>query len=424
MKKIKNVFLISVLLIYGFEVFSQDFQINFSGSGASSHVITVLVENLTQGTSLNMNGNETLYLQSWPVGITEIFQNDKEKISIYPNPTKDNYTTIRFYQPQADETKIIVTDITGRELASSFHYLYAGLHFFRISNLGKGMFVIHNQFGENIYVAKIISSSSQRGFLNIQYINNQFKAKQNIETLKSTTVKVSMQYNKGDLLKLTGSSGKYETVVMVMPSDDKTIDFKFIKCEDGDGNNYPIIQVGEQWWMAENLKTTKSQDGKSIQNVTDNSLWKNATDGVYCWYDNNKTANKNMYGALYNWNLINSARICPKGWHFPSSSEWDKLYDYVNGNNFSVPAQNLCTVVPNIWSHSIQPTNITGFNAYPCGYRPVTGRFRSLGTHAFFWSKTERDNDHATSYSISYAHYFDSGYQPKVDGLSVRCVKD
>ena len=81
--------------------------------------------------------------------------------------------------------------------------------------------------------------------------------------------------------------------------------------KDIDGNIYPIVTIGKQTWMAENLKTTKYNDGTNIPLVTDDKKMQEFTP-AYCWYNNDETANKSRYGALYNWyavELINSVQM-------------------------------------------------------------------------------------------------------------------
>ena len=104
-------------------------------------------------------------------------------------------------------------------------------------------------------------------------------------------------------------------------------DLKYGSVSDIDGNEYKTIQIGTQEWMAENLKTTKYNDGNSIPNVTDIIEWSNLTTGAYCWYNNDAAANKATYGALYNWFAVNTDKLCPTNWHVPSDCRMERTYN-------------------------------------------------------------------------------------------------
>ena len=97
--------------------------------------------------------------------------------------------------------------------------------------------------------------------------------------------------------------------------------------EDGDGNKYDGVKIGEQVWTTENLKTTKYQDTSAIDHITGNAAWEAATDGAYCWYDND-IGWKNIYGALYNWFAVNSGLV-GGSWRVPSDADWTQLTDYI-----------------------------------------------------------------------------------------------
>jgi len=104
---------------------------------------------------------------------------------------------------------------------------------------------------------------------------------------------------------------------------------------DYDGNTYNTVQIGNQVWMAENLKVTHYSDGTEIQLVEDKSAWETLshTDKAYCYY-NNISSNGKTYGALYTWAAVmngagssntNPGRVqgvCPDGWHLPSDAKW------------------------------------------------------------------------------------------------------
>jgi len=158
-------------------------------------------------------------------------------------------------------------------------------------------------------------------------------------------------------------------------------DLEYGKVKDIDGNTYKTIQIGTQNWMAENLKTTKYNDGSSILMITDTTTWDHDTPPSYCWY-NYDISNKNDYGALYNGFVINSKTngnksICPSGWHIPSRTEWLTLFKYLNNDSVSdwhFDADNLAKKLTETgdthWRYLIVgATNSSGFTAIPGGSR-------------------------------------------------------
>ena len=53
-----------------------------------------------------------------------------------------------------------------------------------------------------------------------------------------------------------------------------------------DGKVYRIVQIGTQYWLADNLAETKYRDGSPIPVVTDNTAWAALTTGARCAYNN------------------------------------------------------------------------------------------------------------------------------------------
>ena len=191
---------------------------------------------------------------------------------------------------------------------------------------------------------------------------------------------------------------------------------------DIDGNTYKTIQIGTQTWMAENLKTSKYNDGTLIPLTTDGTAWTGLSTGGYCWYDNNAPIYKGAYGAIYNWYTVNTGKLCPAGWHTPSDAEWTVLVNYNGGE--SVAGDKLKETGVTHWlTPNTEATNQSGFTALPGGYRDNYGSFYHNGSYGYFWSATE--------YSSTKAYYraiMSSGvvtiYYYKEIGLSVRCLKD
>ena len=102
--------------------------------------------------------------------------------------------------------------------------------------------------------------------------------------------------------------------------------------KDADGNIYMTVNIGKQIWIAENLKTTKFNDGKPISLVADEKKWRALQTPGYCFYDNDP-ANKDIYGALYNWFTVNTKKLCPKGFHVPSDAEWKTMVAFLGDKN-------------------------------------------------------------------------------------------
>ena len=184
---------------------------------------------------------------------------------------------------------------------------------------------------------------------------------------------------------------------------------------DIDGNVYKTVRVGDQIWMAENLKTRHYNDGTSIPNVTDSKAWLNITDGAYCYYNNDNSYNL-IYGKLYNWNAVNTGKLAPKGWHVPSVEEWRELIDYLGG---SILATNKIKS-SNGWEDN--GNNTSGFSASPSGYRIYQGDFNNLGAN--WWCSGELDNYVNTCVLFNIASDIVISITDSREGMSVRCIKD
>lgn len=189
---------------------------------------------------------------------------------------------------------------------------------------------------------------------------------------------------------------------------------------DNDDNVYNTITIGTQAWMAENLKTTKFNDGTVIPFLPDMTAWIDSTSSGYCWYNNDSL----VYGALYNWYAVNTSKLCPTGWHVPSDTEWSLLTTYIGGESTAgaklMEEGNVHWQTPNY-----SQTNETGFTALPGGYRSTAGTYNSIRRYGYWWTSTEYSSAYAYCRSILYSYaYVDRSNTGKEGGFSVRCVKD
>ncbi len=193
-----------------------------------------------------------------------------------------------------------------------------------------------------------------------------------------------------------------------------------------DGNEYSSVTIGDQIWMAVNLKYLPSLSGypKAYYVYGYNSTNVN---------DAKATSNYNTYGVLYNWDAAKTA--CPAGWHLPSVAEWTQLTTYLGGE--SVAGGKLKETGITHWNSPNQgATNETGFTALPGGLWRITiwehdpkPEFADIGGMGLWWTDTKSDK----SKSMYDAFYFElrSNYSGVGGGefydflgCSVRCVKD
>jgi uncharacterized protein (TIGR02145 family) len=195
--------------------------------------------------------------------------------------------------------------------------------------------------------------------------------------------------------------------------------------KDIDGNVYKTVKIGTQVWMTENLKTTKYKDGIAIPLVTDDKIWGTLTRPAFCWYHNDATSNRNKFGALYNWFVVNTNKLCPTGWHVASDEEWTTLTTFLGGEQ--IAGGKLKEKGNSQWqSPNTGATNESGFSALPSGYRIYNDTFRGDGLWGYWWTSSEKPSQANAFYRRLSYDYRDvvNSIDDKRNGWSVRCLKD
>jgi uncharacterized protein (TIGR02145 family) len=219
---------------------------------------------------------------------------------------------------------------------------------------------------------------------------------------------------------------------------------------DVEGNVYNTVQIGEQCWMKENLRTTKFPDNRNITDGTTlGEIPESRTEKYYFLYDNNENLIE-TYGYLYNWyaimntedsnyNADNSLQvqgICPEGWHVPNSSDFgdltmfirdhSDLYIYPSFNNWGLYNWKEEGTVH--WDEGNDGKNESGFTALPGGHRDIYGNYQYLGNKAYFWGASNLTN---RNYGFVYdlllkeqSEYNFGKNSRKNEGNSLRCIKD
>ena len=228
-------------------------------------------------------------------------------------------------------------------------------------------------------------------------------------------------------LNLNPTTGSLEIVVTW---GEKTI-------RDIDGNVYRIVLIGNQIWMAENLKVTHYRNGDPILDGTNIGDYSQELEPKYRFSYNDDDTNIDTYGLLYTWYVVNDPRsICPIGWHIPTDADFRELEVYLGMS--TADSQLVCSLNNDIsgklketgtehWiALNAGATNESGFNALPAGYRRRFEKdFDYLGQFACFWTSTEKNGNNAW-----YRHlYADTAgicrtYNLKNYGFSVRLIKN
>ncbi|NVN94126.1 MAG: fibrobacter succinogenes major paralogous domain-containing protein [Bacteroidetes bacterium] len=227
---------------------------------------------------------------------------------------------------------------------------------------------------------------------------------------------------------------------------------------DIDGNVYKTVKIGNQWWMAENLKVKRYRNGDTIQFVglngynLDSSKWNNINSGAYCIIDNLDSTSKNFngkeFGFLYNgFTIIDSRIIAPAGWHIPTDAEWKTLEMFLgmsdieaNKTNWRGKTEGNKLKLQSGWSdlpennsnyleseqYYIYGSNESGFSALGGGCCMYNGTWSDPQTFAsgFWWTSSFIDNNIIYRYLDYHKPYVFRYYALKTYGFNIRCVKD
>ncbi|MDR3002286.1 MAG: fibrobacter succinogenes major paralogous domain-containing protein [Fibromonadaceae bacterium] len=168
-----------------------------------------------------------------------------------------------------------------------------------------------------------------------------------------------------------------------------------------DGQEYKIVKIDTQTWMAENLNY--------------------ASDGSECY--NNDPDNCDKYGRLYDWEV--ALNVCPQGWRLPDKTDWDALVSFAGGEETA--AIKLKSVSG--WKVRVGGTSGTdefGFAALPGGYRnKADANALFINEHGRWWSATEYDTVNVVRCAMSFSNdvaFVSNQYKTYL--LSVRCIKE
>ena len=239
---------------------------------------------------------------------------------------------------------------------------------------------------------------------------------------------------------ITPPDSEQTQTITISNTGDATLEVQIsipVTVTDIDGNVYQTVQIGDQLWMAENLKVTHYRNGDAIPTGLSDLEWENLNSGAYAVYENNE-GNADTYGYLYNWYAVDDSRnIAPEGWHVPTDEEWMELEMALG---MSESEANIITWrgtdqgsqlagSANLWDDGYLENNAefgtSGFNALPGGFRNFGGGgYDYMGHKMAYWSSIEIGGNGWNRR----LNYNNSGvfraYSSKDTGFSVRCIRD
>jgi len=444
MKSFK-IFLFIGVLALGYSGNAQDVIVTLSARILDTPVEldSILLTNLS-------NSSET-YLTSLPIGITTYEINLSTLSEILEKPGSTNIQVYRNYcglfqffvsLQSMQVLNISIYNLVGKQVYQGNLKCTAGVHLVDLHNGVEGISIIRIK-GDIISACyKIIGDTKYSTTLalgnNLSFQNISMSLKNSVSGFK---------YSPGDVVRFTANKKGISGVFSNIPKNMDSILISLAPTctstpwvTDVDGNTYLTVQIGDQCWMRENLRTTHYSDGsslvdgKGIGNITFDLSTK------YYFSYNDSLIYSLIYGKLYTFaGLMNDQYsgpydsiavqgVCPDGWHVPRDVEWTQLINFLGGD--SIAGGKMKEIG---FMHWLEPnqgaSNSSGFTALPGGFREAFGLFHVQKLYSYWWTSFMVGGSYAFDRVINYNTpiiYVDpiSSKKRRSDGLSVRCIKN
>ena len=489
----KRITLITLLALCAVTLFAQTVSVTFTGRDAQNQYLPlnrVIVSNLTKGWQETLIWPDTVLVMT-STGIGDVETQNFATLQLSqnnPNPF-DGTTSANLNVAEQGDVELVLTDIAGRIVgANNYTPLQPGVHSLRITLSSPGLYFLTARQNERTASVKMVNRGYGGG--------NTIAFSSVVETLHAVSLPqpknahrgaTDNPFDSGDQMEYVGyaipngeevESGHVvqeqaasQTIVLSFDITQNCVVVDEKSCPstptvtDHEGNVYATVQIGQQCWMRDNLRTTTSPStGTYLIPPAGNSY--TYTGKQAFWYHNDSVTYAPMnYGLLYNWNAAvdtfnteyeetsvntnysnlisvsftgNRRGICPMGWHLPSNAEWTALTDYLksqseyvcNGNTYNI-AKVLASTEG--WSshtgncsvgNDLAANNATGFSAVPAGYSEGSS-FSKAGFYTYFWSSTQNDIYTVWCRYLGYNGPDVGMYDAtKCESFSVRCLRD
>lgn len=433
---------------------AQNLTLSFTGhhanTGAYLQLSRVEITNQTRGWTEELIYPDTISVLVVGTGIGDNTPVEFGLSQNTPNPFSGT-TYVNLTLPEGGAVTLEACDVNGRVVISrSFVSMQPGTHVLRVNLAAAGVYLLTARQSGKVSTVRMVNQRSG-GENSMEIVG--------LRDIPQTKGDIDHPFAYGDSMIYKGytmipgqelesevvaqTQNQPETIILYFSA---TTLFDGQPCPgaatvtDYDNNTYNTVQIGDQCWMKENLRTTHYADGTTVTSR---------------YAPNNDENNVATYGYLYNWYAVmhgaaaSSANpsgvqgICPAGWHMPSCAEWTQLTTYVHDNGYQCSNCNASNWWMNVdciakalaaqtgWpsysydacavGYDLSTNNATGFNALPAGY--YCGAYY-YGQTAYFWSTSQYDGGNAYFRTFDYcANYVSRNYIYKSEGYSVRCVR-
>lgn len=421
--------------------------ITFAGdlNGSPIALDSILVQNLDAGGDTLLLYPDTVLVLGLSTGMRD-FASHVDPIRSLPNPFRGS--TDMEVASTGGEMLLMVHDATGRLVASQRVEATPGQHRFRYTSGMPGLHIVSVEQNGQHHAQRLVAvegTGSANGTLSHLGAGGTPTKEGRPKSDRSL-----FTWQPGDGLRYIGYASNdtalFCGVLQETPflSATRTFFFYAAACPEAptvtdiDGNMYATLRIGDQCWMASNLKTSHYSDGSEIPNVTGNNEWRSQNTGAWCNYENN-AVHGTTYGKLYNWFAAMDVRgVCPLGWHVPSDEEWKQLEntlgisaDEVNDIGVRGETENVGGMMKATASWNAPnagATNESGFSGLASGNRDgfSAGTFFNAGSIGYWWSSSDYGEFNYAWYrrlSSSNAGVGRYGYY-KRSGFCIRCLQD
>lgn len=299
---------------------------------------------------------------------------------------------------------------------------------------------VHNVFKDNVKVAEI-TREYVRGYHNDELgTYDTTKVATVVYPYNATDKKYSdgILAETGGKIKHTGAVGRYTPLAVAKASSSVSLcaDGSIIgelnntvtrltaltvtpdQATDNSGNKYKVAKVGSLYWLAENLKTNKYNDGSPIGNASGETITIGAADAPDAAYIS-------KFGYLYNWYAVSDPKgIAPTGYHVATSVEWSGLDGESTFDRYLGWTRPLWQVASRLyWSGETPFNNLAKLGLLPGGIRLANGTFGDIGTVGNYWTPNTSGAEGVKVEIGTNTTGVTTTARNKYYGYSVRCVR-